>query len=145
MRRIVRVRGRIILLILSITTIKNNNKKGVPIGTKWHKNSLVKLIILQLIIDNQIIKESGRTKDKWTVGVIMYIDRDKVLIKRNMNRVNIIIVLGSEILETRSLCSLDSKDKKIILTLSPIVLKRKLLEYIIIITENNKNHPSFRV
>lgn len=48
-RRTDRVIGRIMFLIISIITMKGIKGAGVPIGTRWARNSVMLLIILNII------------------------------------------------------------------------------------------------
>lgn len=50
-RRTPKVKGRIILLINSMSTINGTRTRGVPLGTKWAKNSL------------GVLKIAGKTKE----------------------------------------------------------------------------------
>lgn len=58
--RIAKVRGRIISLIDSITTMKGINKIGVPWGVKCESKSLKKLKILNIIILIHILSAKDR-------------------------------------------------------------------------------------
>jgi hypothetical protein len=77
-----KVIGRIILLIISINTIKGINGAGVPIGTRCARKSVMLLIILNIMK----LTQKGRAKDKvmarWLVDVKVNENKPKVLLNK---------------------------------------------------------------
>jgi hypothetical protein len=88
------VPGRIILLIVSIKTIKGINTGGVPCGTKWANICFVLLIQPKNIKLNQRGRANDRVNVMWLVLVKIYGNKPKKLLKRmNVNsEININVV-----------------------------------------------------
>lgn len=92
-RRTAKVKGRIILLIDSIQTIKGIKTLGVPKGTRWANICLVLLIHPYNIKVNQSGKEIVSVKIKWLVEVKIYGNKPKkLLITTNENKLIKIMV-----------------------------------------------------
>lgn len=70
--RTAKVNGRINALIISITTIKGTKAEGVPIGTRWAKNSLVFFKKEVKTNPAHTEKASGIVKDRWLEAVKTY-------------------------------------------------------------------------
>jgi hypothetical protein len=68
-RRIANVPGRIIFLVVSISTIKGIKAGGVPVGIKCLNIFWVLFNHPKNIKDNQIGNENDRLKIKWLVEV----------------------------------------------------------------------------
>jgi hypothetical protein len=62
-----RVIGRIRFLVISISTIKFINGMGVPCGRRWDSMCFVFFIHPNIMIDNQIVRESGNVMGRWAV------------------------------------------------------------------------------
>lgn len=89
--------GRIILLIVSINTIKGINTLGVPLGTKWVNIILVFLNHPNSIMDNHKGKAMVREKVKCLVLVKIYgISPKKLFIRININKETVIKVIPLE-------------------------------------------------
>jgi len=71
-RRTDKVKGRIIFLIVSITTIKEAKKIGVPKGTKCEKDKKFLKVQLNKIIVNQKGMAKVIEKIKWLGAVKIY-------------------------------------------------------------------------
>ena len=67
--RIIRVKGRINILIVSIITIKGIKIVGVLMGTRWEKNCPVFIKIVFSVRAVQIGKDSSSVVDICLVGV----------------------------------------------------------------------------
>lgn len=73
--RIAKVKGRIILLIVSITTMKGTRKAGVPSGTKWLKNLPNFCLRLKIVNPSHTGRARLREKTKCLEGVKLYLAR----------------------------------------------------------------------
>lgn len=71
-KRIAKVPGRIMLLIVSIQTMKGIKIAGVPIGTKWVNICWVLLIHPKSIKHNHNGKDKDKVNVKWLVLVKIY-------------------------------------------------------------------------
>ncbi len=59
--------GRIRFLVISINTIKFISGMGVPCGRRWDSMCFVFFVHPNIMIVNQIAKESGKVIGKWAV------------------------------------------------------------------------------
>lgn len=85
--RIARVPGRIIFLIVSISTIKGIRAKGVPCGTKWENICFLWLNQPKIINVNQRGKDKAKVMLIWLDLVNTYGKRPKKLLNTiNLNR-----------------------------------------------------------
>lgn len=139
--RIDRVRGRITFLVTSIRTINERRIEGVPIGTKWAKTSHRWLTNPQNITDSQIINATGKTIDKWTVGVKLNKDKETVLIKTMKNKPTKEIMFNRDILDNRIFCSLKRISKSVLLINKALGGEWNGLRIIKDRMEKNDTHP----
>jgi len=92
--RIESVIGRMMLLVISINTIKFIKAMGVPIGTVCANILFVLLIQPKIIIDIQIVNAEGRAIIIWDVGVNVNGDRAiKFIINKEKKIINIVLVV----------------------------------------------------
>lgn len=84
--RIESVRGRMIFLTVSIKTMKDINKMGVPMGVRWEKK-LDHLFFKAIItLESHIIIANGRFNLIWDVADIINGNKDNKLKKKINNR-----------------------------------------------------------
>lgn len=81
-KRTDRVMGRIILLIISMITIKGIRGTGVPVGTRWARNSKVLLIVLYKMKAIHRGRARERVIARWLVAVNVKEINPKVLFER---------------------------------------------------------------
>lgn len=93
-KRTANVPGRIILLIVSINTIKGIRTGGVPCGTRWANICFVLLIHPKNINLNQRGRAKESVKVMWLVLVKIYGNNPKKLLNKiKVNReINIKVV-----------------------------------------------------